>query len=200
MPIDCTQVCGKIAADQLRDCNSIIIKGIEQSILLINRCDILSYTVDKTSTTHKATSIVLNTAALGYLIQGVSGKTLFTAGHSKNENDDAPDDVTHFVNLRGWNLTESNLAYVRELIKGADLVAITLDKADPLDVNKYKVYGLENGLKLGDYAQNTGENRGAFIYTLTSKDPDFETDPPLVWLETDVATTDAKYAAKLLGP
>ena len=196
---DCTKICGKVLTDQLRDCNSTIVKGIEQSILLINRCDIQTYAVDKTDTTHKATSIVLETAAEGYLIQGIDGKSLFTASHSLNSNDDAPDDWTHALNMRGWNLTEENLIYIRSLGRGADVVAITLDKTASTDEDKYKVYGLENGLKITEYAQNTGENRGAFIYTLASKDPDFETDPPLVWIEADVATTDAKYATKLLG-
>ena len=197
MALDCTKICGKVLTDQLRDCNSTVVKGIEQSILVINRCDIDSYTVDKTDTTHKATAITLKTGSQGYLIQGVDGKSLFTASHALNSNDDAPDDWTHTIAMRGWNLSEENLIYIRSLGRGADLVAITLDKTAASDESKYKVYGLENGLKLGEYAQNTGENRGAFIYTLTSKEPDFETDPPLVWLEADTPATDAKYVAQL---
>lgn len=196
---DCSTVCGVIAGDQLINCDSTIVKGVEQSMMVINKCDIKSYTVDKTATTHKATSIVLETGKTGSIIQGISGKSLFTASHSLNSNDDAPDDWTHTVNMRGWNLTEANLIYIRSLGRGAELVVITLDKTASTDVNKYKVYGLENGLKLTEYAQNTGENRGAFIYSLASKDPDFETDPPLVWFDTDLVTTDSQYAAKLLG-
>lgn len=196
---DCSTVCGTIVSDQLIDCNSTIIKGIEQSVLLINKCDVKDYVVDKTDTTHKVTALNLELTKVGFIIQGISGKSLFTGSHSLNSNDDAPDDWSHAINMRGWNLTEENLIYIRSLGKGAELVAITLDKTSSADEDKYKIYGLENGLKLTEYAQNTGENRGAFIYTLSSKDPDFETDPPLVYLESDVATTDAKYATKLLG-
>jgi hypothetical protein len=195
MALDCNDICGKVLADQLMDCNSTIVKGIEQAVLLINRCDIESYTLDITDTTHKATAITLKSGSTGYLIQGVSGKSLFYGSHAINSNDDAPDDFTHTVGLRMYNLTESNLIYIRSLGKGADVVAITLDKAQGDD--KYKVYGIENGLKVGEYAQNTNENRGAAIYTLTSKDPDFESYPPVVWLESDEATTDTKYGDKL---
>lgn len=197
MALDCNTICGKILSDQLMDCNSTIIKGIEQAIILINRCDIETYTLDRTDTTHKATAINLRSGSTGYLLQGVSGKNLFFASHSMNENDDAPNDVAHTISLRGFNLTEENLIYIRGLVKGADLVAITLDKTQSTDEDKYKVYGIENGLKLGEYAQSTNENRGAFVYTLSSREPDFETGPPLVWLESDVATTDAKYSNKL---
>ena len=200
MALDCNDICGKVLADQLIDCNSSIIKGIEQAVILINRCDIETYTVDKTDTTHKATLITTKAASTGYLIQGINGKSLFYGAHSINSNDDAPDDFTHTIGLRGYNLTEENLIYIRSLGRGADVVAITLDKTASTDEDKYKVYGLENGLRVGEYAQQTNENRGSFIYTLTSKDPDFETDPPLVWLETDVATTDAKYSNKLATP
>ncbi|TSE05254.1 hypothetical protein [Aquimarina algiphila] len=195
--LDCSELCGKIVAEQVIDCNSIIVKGIEQAVLLINRCDIDNYSVVKSDTEHKATAINLKPGTTGYLIKGLNGKSLFNASHSINVNDDAPDDWNHTVALRGWNLTEANLVYIRNLGRGADLVAITLDKTASDDLNKYKVYGLENGLKIGEYSQNTGENKGAFIYTLASKAPDFETDPPVVWLEADLPATDAKYLNKL---
>ncbi len=200
MALDCNVICGKVLSDQLIDCNSVIIKGIEQAIILINRCDIDTYTLDVTDTTHKATAINLKSGSTGYLIQGINGKSLFYGSHSINANDDAPDDFVHTVGLRSYNLTEENLIFIRSLGRGADVVAITLDKTVSTDEDKYKVYGLENGLKVGEYAQQTNENRGASIYTLTSRDPDFETYPPLVWLESDVATTDTKYAAKLAAP
>lgn len=195
MALDCTNICGKIVADQLIDCDSEFVKGIEQQVLIINRCDIESFTVDKTEATHKATAITLKSGSTGYIIQGLSNKSLFYGAHSIVSNDDTPDSFLHTIGLRGYNLTEENLIYIRNLGKGADLVAITLDKAQGDD--KYKVYGLQSGLKVGEYSQNTNESSGAFIYTLTSKEPDTESDPPLVWFEADEASTDSKFAGKL---
>lgn len=322
--INCDNICAKIAQDQLFDCDQVIIQGIEQSVLLFNRCDISNYTTDVSqgspavsargtltasanpsnndsvtlngkiytfqstltdvdgnvligaaasdtienlvaavnlsagagtayaaSTTihptmtavvgqadtvvfiaktagvagnalttvasgtglsfgaatleggldgvaaqHRVTALTLNSGAQGYLIQGVQGKNIFTAGHTININEDAPDDFSHTISLRAYNLTEENLVYVRNLGRGADLVAITLDRTNASDEDKYKVYGLDFGLKVGELAQNTAENRGAIVYTLTSRAPDFESFPPYKLLISDIASTDALYNAK----
>lgn len=197
MALDCADICGKVLTDQLIDCNTAFIKGIEQQILLINRCDIDTIVVDKTDTTHKATNITLKSGSQGYLIQGLNGKTLFYHGHTINANDDGPDDVTHEIGMRGYNMSEANLIYIRSLVRGADLVAITLDKVAGASDDKYKVHGLEQGLKVNEYSFKSNENKAAFIYTLTSRGEDQESVPPLVWLEADEATTDAKYATQL---
>ena len=198
--IDCSQVCGKIEADLLVDCNTKFVKGIEQQIRLINRCDILDFIEDVSAGNHCITDLNLRPATTGYAVTGLSNKQLFTAGYSINVNDDGPDDFAHTINIRTWNLTKASLAFLRELGKGADLVAVVLDKTDAANLDAYKIYGLENGLKISDLTFVSNENQGATLITLASREPDFESNPPYVWNEVDRATMDGIFAQNFNTP
>jgi len=201
------QVCGKIFSDFLAQCE-IGTGGIEQTILIGNRDDIdlNATTRDVTMTgiacTHKITALVMKTGTQMYKLEGLTGKRMINAGFTFNDGgSDAVNTFTHNIFGRAFNLDEATLCYVKGLGKGADLFAIIRDNNKGLlNVDEFKILGLDRGLKLSELAHNYNENNGTLPFTLSSKEPDLEPNPPYIWLETDNATTLAKWDAQVATP
>ena len=187
--------CGKILGDILKDCNDVLKGGIEQGIVLINRSDIdyANSVVDSdiTAGTHKITTLQLKTGTTGYLIEGIGGKQIFTAGYTANVADDQPDDFTHSVSLRLFNCSEASASFMNNLAAGADLAAVVRHKN-----GCYSVYGWDAGLKISEATLNSNENKGAAVFTLSSSSTDTEPKVPYIYFDTDDATSESNFVLK----
>lgn len=187
--------CGKILSDLMYDCSKPPITGIEQRIVLINRADIdkTATTIDSDNTTgkHVITNLALNTGATGYLITGINSKQIFTSGWNINVAEDQPDDFTHMVTIRLFNCDEASASFVNNLASGADLVAVVLKKNGCIEV-----YGYNSGLKISEGTNNSNENKGTSVITLSSLGVDTEPKVPYLYLDTDEATSLDKFNAK----
>lgn len=200
-------ICGKIFSEQSFDCDSKPTGGIEQTIILINREDInLSTTVlDRTLTdssgTHKITTLELASGTTGYEFTSIRSKRLFSAGANININDDGPNDWTHTLNTRVFNLCEESLVFLKGLGEGAEVVAVvqTNDKGTN-SACAFQVYGFDKGLKLLEATYNSNENKGTVPVVLASQEPDLEPYPPMLYLDTDYATSLAAFENKFAQP
>lgn len=198
-----SNICGKVISDFLFDCNDTLSPGIEQEIYIGNRCDInqstLTIASDLATGTHSITTLEMETGTKLFRVQGVPGKNIFTAGYTMNDNDDSANDWVHSLNLRAFNLNEASLSYLNNLASGADLFAIVPTKND-FGVDAFKVFGLDAGLKAVTIEYASQDNKGATIYTLSSRDPDFEYRAPYIYKLTDYAATKANIEQVLTVP
>ena len=200
-------ICGKIFSEQSFDCDLKPTGGLDQTIILINKDDIdlTSSVVDRTLTdtagTHKVTTLQLQSGKTGFEFTSIRSKRLFSAGASININDDSPNDWTHTINTRVFNLCEESLVFLKALGEGAELVAIVQSNDKGLaNACAFQVYGWDKGLKLTEATFDSNENKGTIPLVLSSQEPDLEPYPPMLYLDTDYATTLAAFGNKFLQP
>jgi hypothetical protein len=194
--------CGNIFAGQSISCTDKPTGGIEQRIVLINRADIdlTASTVDSTLTatagTHKVTSLACKSGKTGYEFSSYTDKRLFSAAFNINRNEDAPNDYTHTLTLRAFDLSEASLTMLKALGEGAEVVAIIeYNDKGSAQANAFGVYGFTKGLKVGEMTYNSNENKGTVLLTMASQEPDLEPFPPMLYSDTDYATSLAAFEA-----
>ena len=189
--------CGDIVSNIAFDCNDKSVLGTVQNFILLNYDDIdrARSTVDRTASTHKVTSLKLKDGKTGYLIQGSPAKKHQGWNSKININDDELDDYTHGINMRVYGMTESTLAWLNNVGKGANLVAVFENKAvGALGVDKYTVVGWDAGLKISEMNLGSIENQSSTPIVLNSR-YDMEGHVPMKYLDTDVATSDTAFQA-----
>ena len=195
--------CGKIFADNIFDCDKKPVSGLRQRVILINFDDFkaanptFDVTLSNTAGTHKITSLTLPTGVQGYSIEGIAAKQIITSGYTFNEQE-LVDDWTHTVNISLWNQCEDALVFLKGLGEGALVVAIVEYKVAAGNGDcKYHVYGPNKGLKLRTAEFVSTDNNGTVPLSLGSPDGDNEPYPPMLYFNTDEATTDAEVEALL---
>ena len=192
-------ICAKISQDVAFDCDNPPVSGIEQKIILVNRDDIENVVYDATSPGELITDITLKTGTTGYEIQGIKqvmgySNTLVTEENSLNG-------VTHSIDgIRFYDPSVESQKTINDFINGANVVAIVEKKWKGVDsANSFKVFGLVHGLEITDLTDNSRENDGTSVITLSTPSGYKEPKVPHQLLETDYATTktafDNKFAA-----
>ena len=192
-----SNLCGNIANGIAFDCNKVVLGGVEQDWVLLNHDDIDrdASVTDRTGTTHKITHLQLKSGMTGYLIKGIPAKKNMGWTSSLNQNDDDPDDFTHGVNMRVYELTEEVMAWLNSLGKGANVVAVFKNR--DLGINgkdKYTVVGYDMGLKISEMNLSSIDNKASTPIVLTSR-YDNEPSLPLKYFDTDLATSDTAFEA-----
>jgi len=195
--------CGNIFANLSISCTDKPTGGLEQQIVLINRADIdltasvVDSTLSSSAGTHKVTSLVCKAGKTGYEISSYNDKRLLLAAFNLNRNEDGPNDYTHSINIRAFDLSEETLVFLKGLGEGAEVVAvIQYNDKGALSANAFGVYGFSKGLKVGEMAYNSNENKGMTMITLASQEPDLEPFPPMLYFDTDYATGLAAFENK----
>lgn len=184
------QCINRISKDFGFDCNDTV-KGVEKSIILLNREDI-----DLGATQvegNKIKSLVLKTGKTGYKVEYLKESHL-TITTKPEISDDSYNGHKHLLVLKLYGKSTEDYEQIDRLVAGASLVAIAQNKTSTLD-NSFDVYGFYIGLEAteGEGRTNGGE------YTLTIGTPSNQKEPKSVmrWLETDYATTKGKFDNKL---
>lgn len=197
----CENICAKVLNNSLYDCDNKSIGGIEQTIKLVNRCDIISseWTVNNSLSPIDCSHEITNwsgadPASLNAVtIQGIPGKQLLSFDTSWADTDFGTY-YTHLVNLFGQGVTRDTICNLKALGEGAEVVAFIEQKNKGVNgESAFWVFGWYTGLKLADGNINSSENNGNAVYSLTSKEPDLEPYPQLSLLMTDYATTKAFF-------
>lgn len=192
----CTNVCAKIINDIEYSCDIKPIGGLEQTVKLINRCDIeltdwtLSRSLTNSACTH---SIAFSGEDAGDLnsvkIEGVPGKRLLNATFASS-NTDFGNYYTHTLSLFAQGLSEEVLCTIKAFGEGAEVVAFVEQRFKGSgNEDAYLVYGWDQGLKLADFTFDHNENNGGAIIPLSSLDPDLEPFPPMRLFMTSYALT-----------
>lgn len=196
----CTNVCAVVLNDLLYDCENKAVGGIEQTLKLINRCDIdvadwtLTRSMNGTTCSHSIAFSGADPASLNArTVQGIPGKRLLNATFASSDTDFGTY-YTHGVNLFGQGLTEEALCNIKAFGEGAEVVAIIKQNfKGPSGESAFLVYGWDTGLKLGEMTYDSNENNGNTMIPLASREPDLEPFPPMVLFMTDFDTTNTFF-------
>ena len=187
----------KITADILYDCVDVPKKGIDGgSAVLINWDDI-----DKASSTETGgliTDLVLKAGTSGFKLEWY--KDLASGNSSFSPNTEDVDGFIHNMLARLATTTVENAERANELKNGRFIVVYESKYKGTDSDDAFKVRGWDNGLRLSELVENTLENSGSLLFTLSTEEGDVEKYPYNVFLETDYATSKATFDALFAEP
>lgn len=186
----------KLSGDILFDCNDTPKKGIAGSrAVLVNYEDV---DFGATTTSGATTSnFVLKAGATGYKLEWY--KELASAGGTYTPNAEEIDGFAHSFLGRLTTSSANNAERARELKEGRFVVIYESKYQGVGQKEAYKILGLESGLELSEMNTSTNENSGSILFTLSTKESDYEQYPFGVLLNVDYATTSADVEALFAG-
>lgn len=171
------------------DCDDKV-KGVEKRLLLINRQDI-----DFAGTqieNNKITSLILKNEKKAYSIDYLND-THVSVSTKPEFSDEDFNGHKHSIGIKIYGKTPEDYEQIDALVDGAELVAVVENKG--ANDNAFEVYGFYMGLVA---TEGEGRTNGG-VYSLTIATPSNYKEPKSVlkWLETDFATTKARFDKKL---
>jgi len=167
--------------------------GLETTAVLINRKD-LDLTAITTSGA-SVTNLSLVSGSTGYSIDWI--KQLGSATSAFAANDTGVDSFNQGFACRVFGQGAFDAERIKELGSGEFVVVVETKWKGTANAEAFKVYGLENGLKMSEGSQSTLENDGSYIFTLSSVEGYGETYPWQVWKEGNYATMKTKFTNRL---
>lgn len=183
----------KLTGNIAYDCSSAnrAKSGLETKAVLINVADL-----DKTAITESGatvTNLSLVSGSTGYSISWI--KQLGSTASEVVLNDSGVDSFSHSFACRVFGQSAEDAERVKELLESEFVVVVESKFKGTDNADAYKIFGLENGLKMAEGSFTSLENDGSFIFTLKSQEGFGESYPYKIYLETDYATTKAKFDA-----
>lgn len=183
----------KITANISYDCSAAgrAKAGLESKAVIINKGDI-----DLTALTVSGASITnlsLASGSTGYSIEWV--KQLANTASEFAANDSGVDTFTHSFVGRIFGQNAEDAERAKELKDGEFVMVVETKFKGTDNASAYKVFGLENGLRMSEASFTSLENDGAFLFTLSSVEGYGESYPYQVWSEGDYAVNKAKFDA-----
>lgn len=162
--------------------------GLESSAVIINVGDIDRTALTQTGAT--VSNLSLNAGSTGFQISWIkqlgNSATEFTVN-------DGLDTFKHSFACRVFGQAASDAERIKELSQGEFVVVVETKFKGTGNVDSYKVYGLESGLKMSEGSATSLENDGSFIFTLSSVENFGETYPFQTYLEGTYAASKAKF-------
>ncbi|MBC5836793.1 hypothetical protein [Flavobacterium muglaense] len=162
--------------------------GLETSAVIINVEDI-----DKTALTSSGatiTNLSLNAGKTGYSIEWIKQLGNTTSEFSVN---DGLDTFTHGFACRVFGQSAADAERIKELSTSEVVVVVETKYKGTGNVDSYKVFGIENGLRMSEGSFTSLENDGSFVFTLSSVENFGETYPYQVYLEGSYSASTAKF-------
>lgn len=163
--------------------------GLETKAVIINRAD-LDLTALTTSGA-SVTNISLASGSTGYSIGWI--KQLGSSTSSFTANDSGVDTYAHGFACRVFGQGSDDAERIKELGTGEFVVLVESKWKGTQNAEAFKVFGLENGLRMSEGSYSTLENDGSFVFTLSSVEGYGETYPYQVWKEGNYAAMKAKF-------
>ena len=196
-----SNACGTLATGQDADCDNKPVGGVEGEILLFNWDDVRGaisaggLTFDSTTDNIiDAFAFVASSTKLGYMFEGFQDTTKPTITNAKRAAGNNWVQTVNFICVGNLGATDK----IVELLGNGLYVAIIKNKwHNEAGAGKYKVYGIESGLKMddGNSGQDPyGEQDGAWVINLVSPEGGQPT-PVHTLFDTNETTTDAIYTA-----
>ena len=168
--------------------------GLETKAILINRADL-----DLTALTTSGASITnvsLTSGSTGFTIDWI--KQLGSATSAFAANDAGVDTFNQAFACRVFGQGAGDAERIKELGAGEFVVVVETKWKGTSNAEAFKVFGLENGLKMSEGTYTTLENDGSFLFTLSSVEGYGETYPWQVWHEGTYANMKAKFDKKMV--
>jgi len=181
-------ICGEISANILISCLFPIQAGTEDTLILLNRTDIVS-TTRNGSNLQIVENIILASGASGYAYQGMNNShkpkfNVVKVGPFKR--------WSHQIDFMAFGVLADSKEQMQKL-KDGDIVAIVYNKFKGISGNgAFEIYGLDAGLKIETIERDVTnqETQGAFAISLMSDaDTGLEPFPPKTLFITNYATT-----------
>lgn len=177
----------KITQDILVDCNAS--QGIEVNAVLINSADI-----DRVASvvTGKSVNINLKSGTTGYKIEGI--KQINSYNSTVTVNDASLNKFTHSFLGRIYDLSATTRAEIDAIGSGSNLVVVIEKKyKGTANASAFVVLGWQNGVEISEGVENSAENDGVFTFTLASNPLALEPKSPLIYFDTDYATSKTAF-------
>ena len=165
--------------------------GLETSAVLINKSDL-----DLTALTQNGatiTNLSLKTGATGFKIDWI--KQLGNTSYEFVPNESGVDTYSHSFACRVFGQGADDAERIKELGSGEFLVVVETKYKGASNLDAFKVFGVENGLKMSEGTGSSSENDGSFLFTLASVEGYGESYPWQVLLETSYVATKTKFDA-----
>ena len=182
-------LCGGISADNLSNCDNPLQAGTEDEMLVINREDIASITVNSTDNV-TVEDITLKTGTKAFIIDGKRNSiapsfAMVQTGVFKM--------FDHIVNAKGFDISADAKAEMNNVKEGR-YVILTNNFYSGTDGNsKFEIYGITTGLEVTALTRNPNDDtQGAFDITFGT-DLNKEPKVPAALFITDEATTNAVW-------
>jgi hypothetical protein len=175
----------KLSGEMLFDDSSRPIKGVYGDAVLINMNDIdFSSTVISGAS---VTTLTLKAGSTGYKLSWY--KELASGSASFTPNMEDIDGFSQSFLARLATTSADNAERAKELSQGRFVVVYQTRFGGTDNADKIKVLGLDTGLELSEMTQNTNENSGSILFTLSTKEGVYEEHPFRVYLNTDFETS-----------
>ena len=190
-------LCGEMDGDFLFNCDDPIQGGTEDEMLVVNKDDIQSVTVDPTDLT-TVTGVALKTGKKAFIIDGRKNSIVPTFALVESGVFDVFD---HTVNAKGFDLSNTARVTLNKMV-GGKYIVFTKNIYSGADGNaKYVISGLKSGLELSGLTGNpTDDTQGAFDITFGTR-LNKEPKVPASMFDTDEATTEAIWESlKVVAP
>ena len=191
------EFCSALGADILADCINRPVAGVEQKLVLFPLDTLTTYT----QTDGLATAMTLSAA--GFVIDGINDVLRFENSFVRPAESQAG--FKHSLpGIIIRNISVATRNEINKLLVGGKKYAAVLERRakGAAKADAFLVFGPTYGLEVpdGGFVDNSNENDGMMVLTLTS--PDFAKEPrvPDVLLLTDYATTKTASDAGFAPP
>lgn len=163
--------------------------GLEEKAILVNRKDIDIATLTQSGGT--ITNLSLISGATAVSLEWI--KQLSTASSEFAANETGLDGFIHKFAGRVHNSDAHSAEFLNEL-KMAEVVMVVETKFKGGDNREaFKIYGLEQGLRMTAMTHSSAENGGGATFEISSQDGYSESFPWLVWDEGSYASNKTKF-------
>ena len=180
-----------MTADLTNACGDPVAAGVEERMWAINRDDILSVTYDATNN-KLVTAITLKSGGKkAYKITGTKNSS--NPGYSLVIGENTEDAYSHTCSIV---VSKKDADTVKALAELGDIVLIPESIAKESDGDgTFRIYGLKYGLHKSEETMASNDNKGQVLLTLSTKEGREEPTAPLVFHDTDYATSLAALVA-----
>ena len=186
-------ICNKLSADVLLNCDYPGVGGAEEQLILYNKDDVASYSVDAQNPLI-IDGITMKTGTEAYKFEGQRSSN--NPGFEFVEAETTTG-FTHNVNFTLITVDPTVKLQIKAL-KDARLVAIVKNNYRGADgKGTYEIYGKEIGLLASEMTRQLNEGNGRVNITLSTEDGYMEPNPPHSYFNTSLATSDADIDALL---
>lgn len=165
-------------------------KGISDSKAVIINFD----DIDKSASTtdgSKVTDLVLKAGTVGVSLEWYKDLASGDSAFAPSQED--IDGFIHKFLCRMGTSSVNHAERANEISKGRFIVVYESKYKGLLSVDAFKIRGWENGVTLLEMVENSKENSGSLLFTLSTEEGDVEEYPYHTFLETDYATSKATF-------
>lgn len=183
----------KLTAAVTYDCTNVANRaksGLESKAVLINKSDIDLTSLVQSGAT--VTTMLLTSGKTGYDVSWI--KQLGSVGAEFSVNDGFDTFQQNFA-CRVFGQGRGDSQLIKELAEGEFVVVVETKYKGAANVDSYKVFGLENGLKMSEGSFTSLENDGSFLFTLASLEGYGERYPYQIYAGASYSAATAKFNA-----